>query len=51
MRARGGGSIVNISSVHANVAYEACVAYDASKGGIVAMTRTMAIDHGRDGSA
>jgi len=49
MRARGGGAIVNISSVHANIAYEACVAYDASKGGIVSMTRTMAIDHGRDG--
>ncbi len=49
MRARGGGAIVNISSVHANVAYEGCVAYDASKGAIVSMTRTLALDHGRDG--
>ncbi|MCX6620252.1 MAG: SDR family oxidoreductase [Acidobacteria bacterium] len=49
MRARGGGAVVNISSVHAQIAYEGCVAYDASKGAIVSMTRTMAIDHGRDG--
>lgn len=49
MRARGGGAIVNIASVHANVSYGTCAAYDASKGAIVSMTRTLAIDHGRDG--
>lgn len=49
MRARGGGAIVNIASVHANLSYDGCIAYDASKGAIVSMTRTLAIDHGRDG--
>lgn len=44
-----GGTIVNISSVHAYASYEQYAAYDASKAGLVAMTRTLAIDHGRDG--
>jgi NAD(P)-dependent dehydrogenase (short-subunit alcohol dehydrogenase family) len=48
LRGRG-GSIVNISSVHAFYSYAACPAYDASKAGLIGLTRTMAIDHGRDG--
>jgi NAD(P)-dependent dehydrogenase (short-subunit alcohol dehydrogenase family) len=44
-----GGAIVNISSVHAYASYEQYAAYDASKAGLLAMTRTLAIDHGRDG--
>jgi NAD(P)-dependent dehydrogenase (short-subunit alcohol dehydrogenase family) len=48
MRGRG-GAIVNISSVHALVSNEAYAAYDASKAGMLAMTRTLALDHGRDG--
>jgi len=48
MRGRG-GSIVNISSVHAFVSWPGCPAYDASKAGMLALTRTMALDHGRDG--
>jgi len=48
MRGRG-GAIVNISSVHAFVSYPGCAGYDASKAGMLALTRTMAIDHGRDG--
>jgi NAD(P)-dependent dehydrogenase (short-subunit alcohol dehydrogenase family) len=48
MRGRG-GAIVNISSVHAFASYEGYAAYDASKAGLIALTRTLAIDHGRDG--
>jgi len=44
-----GGAIVNISSVHALVSNEGYAAYDASKAGMLAMTRTLALDHGRDG--
>jgi NAD(P)-dependent dehydrogenase (short-subunit alcohol dehydrogenase family) len=47
MRERG-GAIVNISSVHAFVSYAGSVAYDASKAGLIGLTRTMALDHGRD---
>jgi NAD(P)-dependent dehydrogenase (short-subunit alcohol dehydrogenase family) len=48
MRQRG-GAIVNISSVHAFASYEHYAAYDASKAGLLALTRTLALDHGRDG--
>jgi NAD(P)-dependent dehydrogenase (short-subunit alcohol dehydrogenase family) len=44
-----GGAIVNISSVHAFVAYEGNAAYDASKAGMVGLTRALALDHGREG--
>ncbi len=43
-----GGAIVNISSVHAFASYEASAAYDASKAGMLGLTRTLALDHGRD---
>ncbi len=48
MRGRG-GAIVNISSVHAFASYDAYAAYDASKAGLLAMTRTLALDHGAEG--
>lgn len=48
MRGRG-GAIVNISSVHAFVSYAGNAAYDASKAGLLALTRTLALDHGSDG--
>ena len=44
-----GGTIVNISSVHAFASYASYAAYDASKAGLIALTRTLALDHGRDG--
>jgi NAD(P)-dependent dehydrogenase (short-subunit alcohol dehydrogenase family) len=47
MRGRG-GAIVNISSVHAFVSYPATPAYDASKSGMIGLTRAMALDHGKD---
>jgi NAD(P)-dependent dehydrogenase (short-subunit alcohol dehydrogenase family) len=43
------GAIVNISSVHAFVSYPGNAAYDASKAGLNALTRTLALEHGRDG--
>ncbi|MCJ8013597.1 glucose 1-dehydrogenase [Paenibacillus sp. KQZ6P-2] len=45
MRKRGGGAIVNVSSVQAYVAQQQVAAYSASKGGINALTRAMAVDH------
>jgi len=48
LRVRG-GAVVNISSVHAFVGYEGNAAYDASKAGIIGLTRALALDHGRDG--
>jgi NAD(P)-dependent dehydrogenase (short-subunit alcohol dehydrogenase family) len=44
-----GGAIVNIASVHAFASYPGVVAYDASKAGMLGMTRAMALDHGKDG--
>jgi NAD(P)-dependent dehydrogenase (short-subunit alcohol dehydrogenase family) len=44
-----GGSIVNVSSVHAFVSYEGNAAYDASKAGVIGLTRALALDHGRQG--
>lgn len=48
LRARGGGAIVNVSSVQAFVAQDRVAAYAASKGGINALTKAMAVDHARD---
>ncbi len=47
--AGSGGAIVNISSVHAFVSYPGNAAYDASKAGLLALTRTLALEHGPDG--
>jgi len=43
------GSIVNIASDWALVAAQNAVAYGASKGAIAQLTRSMAIDHAKDG--
>jgi NAD(P)-dependent dehydrogenase (short-subunit alcohol dehydrogenase family) len=48
MRERGGGAIVNLSSGQAVASQPLVAAYSASKAGVVAMTKTMAIDHGKD---
>lgn len=45
MRAAGGGSIVNIASVLSMVGARNRVAYSASKGAVMAMTKAMALDH------
>jgi NAD(P)-dependent dehydrogenase (short-subunit alcohol dehydrogenase family) len=48
MRQRGGGAIVNVSSVHAFATTEGVAAYAAAKGGVLALTRQMALDCARD---
>jgi NAD(P)-dependent dehydrogenase (short-subunit alcohol dehydrogenase family) len=49
MRRSGGGAIVNVASAQATATQRNVVAYTASKGAIVAMTRAMAVDHAPDG--
>src|SRR6202051_1561135 len=46
---RGGGVIINNSSGWGIAGGDAAVAYCASKGGVVLLTKAMAIDHGRQG--
>jgi NAD(P)-dependent dehydrogenase (short-subunit alcohol dehydrogenase family) len=48
LRVRGGGSIVNVSSVHAFATTEGVAAYAAAKGGVLALSRQMALDLARD---
>jgi len=48
IRKRGGGAIVNIASVAGIMAENRCGAYSASKGGVVLLTRNMAMDFARD---
>jgi NAD(P)-dependent dehydrogenase (short-subunit alcohol dehydrogenase family) len=49
MRARGGGSIVNMASINGFWVEPGLGAYCASKGGVIALTRSTAADFGRDG--
>jgi NAD(P)-dependent dehydrogenase (short-subunit alcohol dehydrogenase family) len=49
MRAAGGGSIINVASIFGVNGSEGYVAYTASKGAIVAMTKTAALEHAADG--
>lgn len=49
MIARGGGVIINNSSGWGIVGGDKAVAYCASKGGVVLLTKAMAVDHGRQG--
>ena len=48
MKAAGGGAIVNVSSVHAIQTSTNIAAYAASKGGLLALTRAMAIEFAPD---
>jgi NAD(P)-dependent dehydrogenase (short-subunit alcohol dehydrogenase family) len=48
MRKRGGGAIIAISSVQAYASQAGVAAYTASKGGINALVRAMALDHAGD---
>jgi glucose 1-dehydrogenase len=49
LKAEGGGAIVNVSSVHAVQTSANIAAYAASKGGLLALTRAMAIEFAADG--
>jgi glucose 1-dehydrogenase len=48
LKAAGGGAIVNVSSVHAVATSKGVSAYAASKGGLLALTRAMAIEFAED---
>ncbi len=43
------GCIVNMASVNGFFVEPLCAGYCATKGGIIALTKAMAIDHGKDG--
>jgi glucose 1-dehydrogenase len=47
-KAAGGGAVVNVSSVHAVATSANIAAYAASKGGLLALTRAMAIEFAPD---
>ena len=49
MQKRGGGAIVNVASVQGLLSQPMVAAYSASKGAVIALTRTMALDHAKDG--
>ena len=49
MKRHGGGSIINTSSVQALATTGRITAYAAAKGGIIAMSRDLARDFGKDG--
>jgi len=48
MKKRGGGSIVNLSSVQGHACQRGVVAYAASKGAVHSLTRALALDHAPD---
>jgi len=48
MRRRATGAIVNVASVQALISQREVAAYAASKGGIVSLTKTLALDHAKD---
>ena len=48
LKAQGGGAIVKVSSVHAVATSAKIAAYAASKGGLLALTRAMAVEWAQD---
>ncbi len=48
MQRENGGSIVNIASVNGLIGLQGIHAYSAAKGGVIALTRSMAVAHGKD---
>jgi NAD(P)-dependent dehydrogenase (short-subunit alcohol dehydrogenase family) len=49
MRARGGGAIVNVTSISSQVAQTGCWLYPVGKATLVQLTRNMAMDLAPDG--
>jgi NAD(P)-dependent dehydrogenase (short-subunit alcohol dehydrogenase family) len=48
LRRAGGGSIINIASIYGPVGAPGYVAYTASKGAVIAMTKVAALEHAAD---
>jgi NAD(P)-dependent dehydrogenase (short-subunit alcohol dehydrogenase family) len=48
LKARGGGSIINTASVQGMASANLVSAYAASKGGLISLTRQLALDYGTD---
>lgn len=48
MKAAGGGVILNVASQLGHVAVEGAAAYCTTKGGLLQLTRAMALDHAKD---
>lgn len=49
LRAAGGGAIVNVASISGVLGDYSLAAYNAAKGGVLNLTRTLALDHIKDG--
>lgn len=49
IRRSGGGAVVNVASVHAIANMPGTPAYAASKGGVLALSRQLALDYAADG--
>ena len=49
MKAAKRGAIVNIASLHADMTYPGMFPYAAAKSGLVGLTRSLALEVGRDG--
>lgn len=49
MRRRGGGAIVNLASVQGTASQRRVEAYATSKGAVLALTRSLALDFAKDG--
>jgi 3alpha(or 20beta)-hydroxysteroid dehydrogenase len=47
--AAGGGSIINVASIYGPVGAPGYVAYTASKGAVISMTKVAALEHAADG--
>jgi NAD(P)-dependent dehydrogenase (short-subunit alcohol dehydrogenase family) len=48
MQSKGGGAIVNAASIQALATQKRVAAYAASKGAVISLTRSMALDYARD---
>lgn len=48
MKNAGGGVVINTASVHSHVGFRNYAAYDAAKGGVLGLTRSVAVDYGPD---
>jgi NAD(P)-dependent dehydrogenase (short-subunit alcohol dehydrogenase family) len=49
MREARAGSIINVASIEGIVGFPGQAAYNASKGGVILLTRNMAVDYGGEG--